>query len=64
MKNKNLRSLMATRKDLSNSAPPEVSILNGDQLSQLLGGSSLVECPNLKTCNTFADCNAKCVVLA
>jgi hypothetical protein len=55
---------MAARKDLSNSAPPEVSVLNGDQLSQLLGGSSLVECPNLKTCNTFADCNAKCVVLA
>jgi hypothetical protein len=64
MKNKKLRDLIAQKKDVTQPNAAEVSVLNGDQLAQLLGGSSLTECPNLKTCGTFADCNGKCVVLA
>jgi hypothetical protein len=64
MKNKKLRSLMAQKNEVSPSNAPDVTILNEDILAKLIGGSSLTECPNLKQCGTFADCNIKCTINA
>jgi hypothetical protein len=65
MKNKNLRDLINQKKvETDESEAGKVVILNNEQLTLTLGGSSLTECPKLTTCSTFGDCNAKCVVFA
>jgi hypothetical protein len=55
---------MAQKNEVSPSNAPDVTILNEDILAKLIGGSSLTECPNLKQCGTFADCNIKCTINA
>jgi hypothetical protein len=54
---------MAQKRDVAQ-PNAEVTVLNEDQLMQLVGGASLTECPKLTTCGTFSDCNGKCVVKA